>query len=141
MLIGSAIAGLWLEGVESAFAHASANSGRSTDHAEIGEFLCNFAVAVAARVVFEYAFNLLADFPAQSVQGVRFGHLAYGLHYQPACRTRHFVVRGTPRTTKWPAFDSQSPIRQRPGMDITASSFKLRANVPESRKQFPISHF
>jgi hypothetical protein len=32
------------------------------------------------------------------------------------------------------ALDSQSPIWCRPGMEITASSFKLRANAPEGRK-------
>ena len=47
-----------------------------------------------------------------------------------ARRTRHFVVRGAPRTTKWRELDSQSPIWQRLGMEITASSFKLRANAP-----------
>jgi hypothetical protein len=34
------------------------------------------------------------------------------------------------RTTKWRELDSQSPIWQRLGMEITASSFKLRANAP-----------
>jgi hypothetical protein len=65
--------------------------------------------------------------------------LAARISSQPARRTRHFVVRGAPRTTKWPAFISQSPIWQRLGVDITASSFKLRTNVPEGRKRFPIS--
>jgi len=32
------------------------------------------------------------------------------------------------------ALDSKSPIWQRPGMEITASSLKLRADAPEGRK-------
>jgi hypothetical protein len=49
------------------------------------------------------------------------------------------VFWGVPQNTKWRALDSQSLIWQRLGMEITASSFKLRANAPESRKRFPIS--
>jgi hypothetical protein len=37
------------------------------------------------------------------------------------------------------ALDTQSPIRQRPDMGITAFSLKLRANAPETRKQLPIT--
>jgi hypothetical protein len=48
-------------------------------------------------------------------------------------------MRGAPRIPKCRALDSQSPIWQRLGMEITASSFKLRANAPEGRKRFPIS--
>ena len=40
----------------------------------------------------------------------------------------------TRRTTKWRALDSQSPIWQRPAMEINASSFKLRVNVLEGPK-------
>ena len=43
------------------------------------------------------------------------------------------------QTTKWRELDYQSPIWQRPGMEGTASSFKLRANAPEGRKRFPIN--
>ena len=39
-----------------------------------------------------------------------------------------------PRPTKGPALDSQSPIWQRLGMEITVSRFKLRANAPEGQK-------
>ena len=35
---------------------------------------------------------------------------------------------------KWRALDSQSPIWQRPAMEINASSFKLRVNVLEGPK-------
>ena len=52
----------------------------------------------------------------------------------PPRRSRHFVMRDAPHITKWRALDSQSPIWCRPGMEITASSFKLRANAPEGRK-------
>jgi hypothetical protein len=38
------------------------------------------------------------------------------------------------RTKKEHELGSQSPIWQRPGMEITAFSFKLRANAPEGRK-------
>jgi len=37
------------------------------------------------------------------------------------------------------ALDTQSPIRQRPDMGITAFSLKLRANAPEIRKRLPIT--
>ena len=52
----------------------------------------------------------------------------------PTLRTRHFGMRAAPRIPKSRVFDSQSPICQRPGMERTASSFKLRANAPEGRK-------
>ncbi len=52
---------------------------------------------------------------------------------------RHSMVRGAPQTTEWRELDSQSLIWQRPGMEITASSFKLWANFPEGRKRFPIN--
>ena len=64
----------------------------------------------------------------------------------PPRQTRHFGVRGAPRTPKCraldsqsPIFDSQNPIWQHPGMEIKASSFKLRANAPKGQKRFPIS--
>jgi hypothetical protein len=38
------------------------------------------------------------------------------------------------RTKKEHELGSQSPIWQRPGMEITAFRFKLRANAPEGRK-------
>ena len=44
------------------------------------------------------------------------------------------MMRDAPHITKWRALDSQSPIWCRPGMEITASSFKLRASAPEGRK-------
>jgi hypothetical protein len=44
------------------------------------------------------------------------------------------VVQGAPRTTKERELESQNRIWQRPGMEIKASSFKLRANAPEGRK-------
>lgn len=54
---------------------------------------------------------------------------------RPATRpNRHFVMRGAPRITKWRALDSQSPIWQRPGMEITASSLKLGADASQGRK-------
>ena len=63
----------------------------------------------------------------------------------PPRQTRHFGVRGAPRTPKCraldsqsPIFDSQNPIWQHPGMEIKASSFKLRANAPKGSKRFPI---
>ena len=49
-----------------------------------------------------------------------------------------FRGAGAPRTTKWRELDSQTPIFQHPAMETPASSFKLRANAPEGRKQFPI---
>jgi len=48
-------------------------------------------------------------------------------------------VRGAPRTPKCRALDSQSPIWQHPGIEIKASSFKLRANASKGQKRFPIS--
>ena len=47
-------------------------------------------------------------------------------------------VRGLLRITNWRKIDIQSPIWNL-GMEITAFSFKLQANVTESRKRFPIS--
>jgi hypothetical protein len=47
----------------------------------------------------------------------------------PACRTRHFVILGAPRITKWRALDSQIAICQRLPMEKTASNFKLRSNA------------
>ena len=43
-------------------------------------------------------------------------------------------MRDAPHITKCRALDSQSPIWCRPGMEITASSFKLRASAPGGRK-------
>jgi len=42
-------------------------------------------------------------------------------------------VRGAPRTPKCRALDSQSPIWQHPGIEIKASSFKLRANASKGQ--------
>jgi len=35
--------------------------------------------------------------------------------------------------------DAESPIWQRPVMEMVASNFKLRVNVPKGRKRFPIN--
>gem|GEM_PF-3250570 len=43
------------------------------------------------------------------------------------------------RIMKWRALDSQTPIWHYLGIETPASSFKLRPNVPEGRKRFPIS--
>jgi hypothetical protein len=43
------------------------------------------------------------------------------------------------RIMKWRALDSQTPIWHYLGIETPASNFKLRANVPEGRKRFPIS--
>ena len=43
-------------------------------------------------------------------------------------------VRGTPRTPEYRTLDSHRRIWHPPTIEITASSFKLRANAPEGRK-------
>jgi hypothetical protein len=60
----------------------------------------------------------------------------------PPCRTRSLLFGARPGPQKSGSLTSQSPIWQRPGLGITASSFKPRANAPEGRKaiqQFPIN--
>ncbi len=69
--------------------------------------------------------------------------ISYDYYYKPGNPDYKGPVNtltNIPRVyTKWLALDSQSPIWQGLAMEITASCFKLRANVPEGRKRFPIS--
>jgi hypothetical protein len=39
-------------------------------------------------------------------------------------------VRSAPRTPENRTFESHGPFRHPPNMEVTASSFKLRANAP-----------
>ena len=53
----------------------------------------------------------------------------------PACRTRHFVMRGASRITKR-AIDSQTPICRHPAMETPASN--SRPTPRKAGKRFPI---
>ena len=72
------VAGFWhvvlgLEGVQASLCHQAADPRRRTDHAPVGEFLADPAVAVAAAVAFEDGFNERAKLGVGALGGSRCG--------------------------------------------------------------------
>ena len=60
-LVGAAVAGFGLDGVQAALAHDPADAIGRADHARVGEFLADSPVAIAAAMALEDGFDEVAD--------------------------------------------------------------------------------